>query len=174
MIETERLIFRYLKDDDLESVFYNYANDDEVTKYLTWPTHKSLYDTKMIFEFWKKEDEIIKKFHYFLELKNTHELIGSIALASIEKDVPEIGYVIGRKWWNKGIMTEACKKFLEVLFDSGFTRISIKADVENIASNRVIEKCGFKFIKKETVDVPLKNKEILCNYYELDKSEWNK
>lgn len=60
-IETERLILRYLNDEDLESVFYNYANDDEVTKYLTWPTHRSLEDTKMIFNIWKNEDETIKK-----------------------------------------------------------------------------------------------------------------
>jgi RimJ/RimL family protein N-acetyltransferase len=35
-IETERLILRYLKESNLESIFYNYVNGDEVTKYLKW------------------------------------------------------------------------------------------------------------------------------------------
>lgn len=47
LIETDRLILRYLKPSDLKSVFYNYANDDEVTKYLFWPTHKTIKDTKI-------------------------------------------------------------------------------------------------------------------------------
>ena len=167
-IETERLILRYLNDEDLESVFYNYANDDEVTKYLTWPTHRSLEDTKMIFNIWKNEDETIKKYHYFIELKETHELIGSCALAKIENGIPEIGYVIGKKWWNKGIMTEACKKLIEILFDDGFPKIVIKADCNNIGSNKVIKKCGFHFIKQDKVFIPLKNIETTCNFYELN------
>ena len=74
MVETEHLILRYLQDDDLESVFYNYANDDEVTKYLTWPTHKTIEDTKRIFNVWKNQDELIQKYHYFIVIKETNEL----------------------------------------------------------------------------------------------------
>lgn len=44
--ETNRLVLRYLDDTDLDAVFSNYANDDEVTKYLTWTTHQSIEDTK--------------------------------------------------------------------------------------------------------------------------------
>ena len=35
--ETERLILRPFTEDDAEAVFHNWASDDEVTKYLTWP-----------------------------------------------------------------------------------------------------------------------------------------
>lgn len=168
-LETNRLILRYLEDSDLESVYYNYANDDEVTKYLMWPTHKSLNETKKIMDLWKHEDERLKKYHYFIELKETHELIGSCAVANFINGFPEIGYVIGRKWWNQGIMTEACNKLIEVLFNDGYNKIIIRAEVANIASNKVIEKCGFKFVKQELVAVPLKNKEVLCNCYEKTK-----
>lgn len=168
-IQTKRLILRYLNDDDVESVFYNYANDDEVTKYLTWPTHKTIEDTKKIFKFWKNELDNLKKYHYFIELKETHELIGSCAVADFVNGIPEIGYVIGKKWWNQGIMTEACKQLIEILFEDGYKKILIKAVKENIGSIKVIEKCGFKFVKEDKVFCTLKNQTQICNFYEISK-----
>ena len=73
ILTTNRLILRYLKDDDLADVYFNYANDDEVTKYLSWPTHNDLSDTKRIFDIWKNEDEILKKYHYFLVVKDSNK-----------------------------------------------------------------------------------------------------
>lgn len=166
-LETNRLILRHLKDSDLESVFYNYANDDEVTKYLSWPTHKSLDDTKKIFDIWKNDDELKKKYHYFVILKETNELIGSVDVVTFIDGNPEIGIVLGRKWWNQGIMTEATKKLIDVLFKDGYKKIIMKAMKENIASNRLINKCGFNFIGEEEFPMPLKNKVVICNVYEL-------
>ena len=40
-LETERLILRRYVSEDAAAVYKNWASDDEVTKYLTWPTHKS-------------------------------------------------------------------------------------------------------------------------------------
>ena len=40
-LETERLILRQFTIDDAEYIFKNWANDNEVTKYLTWPSHKN-------------------------------------------------------------------------------------------------------------------------------------
>ena len=165
--ETNRLVLRYLDDTDLDAVFSNYANDDEVTKYLTWTTHQSIEDTKKVFEMWKKESLNLKKFHYFIEWKETHELIGSCSVVEFVNGNPEIGYVLGRKWWNPGFMTEACKKLIELLFQEGYTKILIKAAVNNVASLKVIQKCGFQFIKQEEVFCPLKNQTHLCNFYEL-------
>lgn len=168
-IETERLILRYLTDKDLESVFNNYANDDDVTKYLTWPTHKTIEDTQNVFKFWQDESPELKKYHYFIELKETHELIGSCAVAEFNNGIPEIGYVIGKKWWNKGIMTEACKKLIDILIEDGYSKILIKAVKDNIGSIRVIEKCGFKFVKQDKVFCPLKSITQICNFYEICK-----
>lgn len=169
ILETDRLILRYLNDDDLKSVFFNYANDDEVTKYLSWPTHKSLEDTKNIFDFWKKEDDEIKKYHYFLELKETHELIGSCCVHQFINGNPEIGIVLGRRWWRQGLMTEATKKLIETLFSDGYKKIIMTAVVENIASNKLIQKCGFKFLQTKDFYASLKDKVFKINVYELIK-----
>lgn len=48
-IETERLILRRFTLDDADAMYRNWASDDEVTKYLIWPAHSSVYITKMIF-----------------------------------------------------------------------------------------------------------------------------
>ena len=51
-IETKRLILRPFELDDAESMFNNWASDEEVTKYLTWNTHKSIEETKSVLAFW--------------------------------------------------------------------------------------------------------------------------
>lgn len=168
-LETKRLILRYLKEDDLESVFNNYANDDEVTKFLSWPTHKDLNDTKMIFDIWDKEDDELKKYHYFLVLKETNELIGSCCVHCFIDGNPEIGIVLGRKWWRQGLMTEAVLELIKQLFSDGYEKIIMKAVDQNIASNKLIQKCGFKYVGIEKFYAPLKNQKFLLFDYELEK-----
>ena len=48
-LTTERLILRRFTLDDADAMYRNWASDDEVTKYLIWPAHSSVYITKMIF-----------------------------------------------------------------------------------------------------------------------------
>ena len=96
-------------------------------------------------------------------------MIGSCAVADFVDGVPEIGYVIGKKWWNQGIMTEACKQLIEILFEDGYKNILIKSVKENIGSIKVIEKCGFKLVKQDKVFCPLKNQTQICNFYEISK-----
>lgn len=50
-LETDRLILRPFKIEDAEDVFNNWASDDEVTKYLTWPTHSGVEMSRSYMEF---------------------------------------------------------------------------------------------------------------------------
>ena len=45
-LETERLLLRKPKIEDVEPMFNNWASDPEVTKYLTWPAHENIEVTK--------------------------------------------------------------------------------------------------------------------------------
>ncbi len=58
ILETERLILRKLEESDAEEMYKNWANDDEVTKYVRWSTHKNADETR---EYIKFEDEQCKK-----------------------------------------------------------------------------------------------------------------
>lgn len=169
-METNRLILRKLTRDDTEKVFSNWANDPEVTKYLTWNPHRSIEDTKQIMDRWMKEYEDPNTHRFGIVLKDNGELIGSIDVVDYINGVPEIGYCLSRKYWNQGLMTEACTVFMNYLFEKGFKEICIEADVNNIGSNRVIQKCGFTFTHQETKQSSIFKPEIITvNWYKISK-----
>lgn len=149
---TNRCILRKVRKEDAEPMFDNWANDKEVTKYLTWNPHENVENTKQIINQWLKEEDDPRTIRFIITLKDSDEPVGSIDIVRYIDDNPEIGYCLSKKYWNQGIMSEVCKAFVKYLFDIGFKKIYINAMEDNIGSNRVIEKCGFKFIKKERLE----------------------
>lgn len=168
---TDKCILRKVKKEDAEPMFRNWASDPEVTKFLTWPSHENIEVTKRVVDNWLKEEKDPKTIRFIITLKDSDEPIGSIDVVRYIDDSPEIGYCLSRKYWNKGLMTEACKAFSKYLFDIGFKKVLIKAMVENIGSNRVIEKCGFKFTHQEHLEYQssFKPNPVTLNCYELIK-----
>lgn len=51
-LETNRLILRKFVIDDAKVMYENWASENEVTKFLTWPTHSSIEDTKLVLNNW--------------------------------------------------------------------------------------------------------------------------
>ena len=170
-IETERLLLRKPRIEDAKPMFNNWASDPEVTKFLTWPSHENIEATNEVINRWIEEEKDPKTIRFVITLKDNSEPIGSIDVVGYIKDNPEIGYCLSRKYWNHGLMTEACKAFVKHLFNKGFNKVLIKAVVENIGSNRVIEKCGFKFTHQEHLEYqsPFKPNPVTLNCYELTK-----
>ena len=170
-IETSRLILRKFDINDCEMMFNNWCSDPEVTKFLTWNPHESIETTKMILNIWINEYNNPKTYRFGIVLKDTNELIGSIDVVDYVDGCPEIGYCLSRKYWNNGYMSEACKGMIDFLFNEGYSRIVIEANETNIGSNRVIEKCGFKFTHKERKErcSIFKPDPVVVNWYELIK-----
>ena len=164
-LETDRLILRPFELDDAESMFNNWASDEEVTKYLTWNTHKSIEETKSVLAFWVNQYEKEERINFAIVYKENNELIGGIDVVGYLEGVPVIGYNLSRKYWNKGIMTEACKKVIELLFSLNHEKIIIEAMVENIGSNRVIQKCGGVYDSTYDDYIPKKEKTVTINKY---------
>lgn len=169
---TDRCILRKVRKEDAIPMFNNWANDPEVTKYLTWNPHENIEITKMIIDSWLEEENNPKTFRYMITLKDSGELIGSIDVVRYIDDNPEIGYCLSKKYWNQGLMTEVCKEFTKYLFNIGFKKIFINAVKENIGSNRVIEKCGFKFTHQEKLEhqSSFKPGPVTINCYEINKN----
>ena len=167
IIETKRLILRKLQKGDAFEIFNNWANDDEVTKYVTWNTHKDISVTEQILDYWLKEYDNPKTIRYGITIKETGELVGSIDVVHyIDNIKPEVGYCLSRKCWNKGYMTEVCNAFVDYLFSLGYQEVVIEADVNNIASNKVIQKCGFIFTHQETREISsFKPGVVTVNWY---------
>ena len=167
---TERLVLRKLRKEDAESIFNNWASDSEVTKHVTWNAHTSVEQTKQILDIWLKEYQNPKTVRLGITLKDSGELIGAIDIVDYIDGNPEIGYCLSRKYWNKGYMTEACNALVNYLFDIGYKTVVIEADENNIGSNRVIEKCGFEFTRKETKQCSsFKPNIITVNWYRMVK-----
>lgn len=147
-LETTRLILRRFSPEDAENMYYNWAADPEVTKYLTWPRHSSPEATRTLLENWEKQYENGSYFSWAIESKDVLQPIGSIAAMKIDEEIEsaEIGYCLSRKYWGQGIMPEALIAVMHYLFDEvGLNRISAVHDVNNPKSGRVMEKAGLKY-----------------------------
>lgn len=148
-IETRRLILRRFQVEDAQAMYNNWASDSEVTKFLTWPVHKSAEATRMVIADWVKNYEQEDYYQWAIVPKdNDDQPIGSIAVVAHRDDIAsaEIGYCIGRAWWRRGIMSEALAAVMGYLFDEvGMNRIEADHDVNNPNSGKVMQKCGMRF-----------------------------
>jgi ribosomal-protein-alanine N-acetyltransferase len=147
-IETERLILRRFELNDVEDMFNNWANDSEVTKYLTWLPHKNKDFTKEIINSWVKGYDNLEVYNWAIVPRNYGKVIGSISVVeySNDKERCEVGYCIATRYWNQGFMTEALKAVIKYLiYESGFKRVYATHDIENPASGKVMIKAGMKY-----------------------------
>ena len=142
-IETDRLVLQRLKYEDAEEIFYAYASKPQATKYLAWPTHQSIDDTRNFLKYAVESWDFGIDYSYSIRLKN-QVLIGSIGAVHDNGKI-QLGYVISPGHWGNGYTTEACSRILSIL--TTFTevyRIGTFVDAENVASLHVLKKCGMQ------------------------------
>ena len=147
-LETERLILRKFRLSDAAAMYRNWASEDRVTEFLTWPTHPSADVSKAVIENWVNSYEKPYYYQWGIELKETGEVIGSIAVVSITENTraADIGYCLGTKWWGQGLMPEAAKAVIRYLFEEvGFERIAACHAKDNPKSGRVMQKIGMTY-----------------------------
>ena len=175
IIETNRLILRKFEITDSENMFKNWGSDSNVTKYLSWQTHKDIKDSEEIINLWISNYEDNSVYNWVIELKEIKEVIANISVVKLENTNKscEIGYCIGSKYWNKGITTEAFQNLIDYLFkEVGINRICAKHDIENIASGEVMKKCKMSY-EGALREVQFRNNRF-CSLavYSILKSEW--
>jgi len=143
-IETERLVLRIPHLDDGPAIFSGWAQDKEVTRYLTWRPHKSLEQTNEFIQGCLSAWEQETRFHYTITLTETADVIGMID-PRIEGPKMGIGYGAARAYWGKGYVPEAVRAIIHWAFQQpSIYRVYATTDVENIASQRVLEKVGMQ------------------------------
>ncbi|MBQ9930584.1 MAG: GNAT family N-acetyltransferase [Oscillospiraceae bacterium] len=173
-IETTRLILRRAAREDAEAMFRNWASDQEVTKYLTWPTHENVETTQALLEGWAAEYTRDDYYHWMIVLKEIGEPIGSLLVTTVGRaKSAHIGYCIGSPWWHKGIMSEALRAVMSYLFrEVGYHRIESMHDPNNPHSGAVMRKCGMKY--EGTARAADRNNQGICDaaYYAILRSEW--
>ena len=173
-IETERLVLRSWRKSDLGDL-YEYAKVDGVGQMAGWIPHKSIEESKAILDMFIGEKKTLA-----LELKESGKVIGSIGLEDFEpKDIHgeemqgrEIGYVLSKAYWGRGLMPEAVNAVIDCCFrELGFDYVTCSHFKRNGQSRRVIEKCGFQFLEESYFDTRYGTREVTRYYvkYNLNK-----
>ena len=143
-IETERLLLRKPHMEDVSVIFMGWAQDQEVTRYLTWRPHERIQQTQDFVRSCLTAWEQGTRFPYMLTLKETGEAIGMID-PRIEGPKVGIGYAAARPHWGKGYITEATRAIIDWAFQQpSIYRVYATTDLENSASRRVLEKVGMQ------------------------------
>ena len=141
-ISGPRLLLRPPVLDDAGALFQRVARDPEVTKYLMWAPHPDVAATRRVIT--EKLNVGDDERTWVIELRHSGEIIG---MASCRRPVPhsvEVGYCLGRRWWGKGLMSEALDMLLAALdADREVHRVWATCRVDNDRSARLLERAGF-------------------------------
>ena len=145
-METERIKLRPWQESDAE-VLFKYASDPEVGPRAGWAPHRSVEESLQVIRTFFKGDHT-----WAIELRATGEAIGCIGYLtqtesniSIGEDEGEVGYWTARPYWNQGIASEALKLVVDYCFcQKGIQTLWGNYFLNNPASGRVMEKCGFR------------------------------
>ena len=174
-METERLILRRWEDADAADL-YKYAKDPDVGPIAGWPAHRSVEESLEIIHGVLGRPET-----YAICLKETGRAIGAIGLhlngctdMTDRDDECELGYWLGKPYWNRGIVPEAAREILRHAFeDLGMRCVWAGYHDGNDRSRRVLEKCGFRHQwTTDEIDVPLMNEVRKGHVCRLTREEW--
>jgi [ribosomal protein S5]-alanine N-acetyltransferase len=142
-IETARLTLMRPVPGDAANVFDRYAGDEDVTRFLGWPRHRSVADTEAFLTFSVSEWERWPAGPYLIRSRHDSRLLGGTGLAFDAPDHAVTGYVLARDAWGLGYATEALTAITALARRLGVARLSAFCHPEHRASWRVLEKCGF-------------------------------
>ena len=163
-IETERLVLRPFLQTDLED-FFAYASVDGVGEMAGWKHHENRQKTQQILDNFILEDKTFAIFH-----KKDEKVIGSLGVEKYGMEHAlseffdykgrEIGFVLSKDYWGKGIMVEAVNAVLDYLFkELDFDFLTCGYYNFNNQSKRVQQKCGFKPYRSLIMDTRMGTKE---------------
>ena len=164
IIETERLILRPFEQSDLDD-FYEYASVEGVGEMAGWKHHENKEKSQSILDLFITEDKT-----FAIVLKENNKVIGSLGVEEYGMEQAlseffdyqgrEIGYVLSKDYWGKGLMTEAVKAVIDYLFNVQKLDFLTCGYYEfNNQSKKVQEKCGFKPYRKLVMETRLGTKE---------------
>ena len=177
-IETSRLILRQYAVSDADDIFRNWVADPEVSRFWGWEPHKDVDETKALLKTWIDDYAKMETYHWVIVLKDNSQAIGYIYFNDINdtEESVSVHFLLSRKYWNQGIMTEACKGALEFAFAVlGVKRVHTHHHIDNPASGGVMRKCGMRYIETRHKNVPA-CEQISGNYcyYEITLDEWKR
>jgi len=145
VLHTDRLLLRPVTLHDAEAV-YSYASDPRVTRFMIWETHRSVEDARAFLR------EVLRAYEegglsWGIVHRADDRFVGTCGLEVVREHArAELGYVLHRGYWGRGLMPEAVRAVIRHGFErEGMERIQARCAVENAASARVMEKAGMSY-----------------------------
>lgn len=139
---TARLVLRPIAPEDAGPIFDGYAQDAEVTRFLTWRPHRNRAETEAYVAHCLATPADAAR-TYVLVGREGGAVRGALDLRREGAHRLGFGYVLARAWWGRGLMPEALSEVAGwALAQPPVFRIGAVCDVENPASARVMEKAG--------------------------------
>ena len=108
-----------------------------------------------------------------MERTTDNVVIGVVGFGFDRGPDPELGYWIGKAFWNQGYATEALRRLIRHMFDTlGYHRVWASFHPDNIASKRSLEKVGLSYAGVETCAMPARGQSVAAPVFALKKGEW--
>lgn len=143
-IFTERLTIQKLRYEEAEEIFYSYSSKPEATRYMSWPTHTSLSETREFLRYAENGWRAGTDYSFSIRLRASGRLIGSFGVIN-EDGKLQFGYIYSPTQWGNGYATEVCRAMMQILrHQRGVYRIQTFTDVDNVASAKVLLKSGLE------------------------------
>ena len=160
-ITTKRLILREYQESDWEAA-HRYSKMEDILIYEAWgPNDEKATQAFIARTIDERKQQPRTTFELCVTLKNTGKLIGGCGFR-IEKDNPSkgnFGYIIHPDFWNNGYATEAASGIIDYMVNNyGIKEIEATCDVLNLASQKVIQKCGLEKVKEIKDDFEMKGR----------------
>lgn len=127
----------------MNAIFTSWASNPNVTTYLSWPRHESLTATSEFIRFSNTEWDAWPAGPYVIESNESGELIGSTGFGFCSTRDAEVGYVLAIDSWGRGYATEVLRALVDLAPLVGLEELHATIHPANIASSRVLQKCGF-------------------------------
>lgn len=128
---------------DADEVFVRYASDAAVTKYVGWPRHRTLEDTRSFLAWCDDQWSRYPAGPYLIRAHDDDRLLGSTGFTFDDDGGAMIGYVLARDGWGNGFATEAVGAVIQIARAVGVTGLYAFCHPAHRASTHVLEKCRF-------------------------------
>jgi RimJ/RimL family protein N-acetyltransferase len=141
--DTNRLTLYQPGIGDAQAIFDRYANDAEVTRFLSWPRHQTLDDTRLFLDMSASQWQEWPAGPYLIRSRSDGNLLGGTGLQFETATNAITGYVLAKDAWGRGYATEALEAMVHLARRIGVRRLSAYCHPQHRASLHVLEKCGF-------------------------------
>jgi len=142
-LRSDRLFLRRPVTSDAVAMFERYASDPEVTRYLAWPTHQSVEDTRAFVAFSDAEWARWPAGPFLIFDEADGRLLGGTGLGFETMHHATTGYVLARDAWGQGFATEVTGLMVQLAAALGVARLTSACHADHAASRKVLEKSGF-------------------------------